>query len=83
MKMSSAAIRNRHIQYGHMTIMTTAEAAPLESENRKRRDFKTDRHSPSNNGINIPHALQERILAAVGKQALLDDSRTFSAWGFL
>lgn len=62
MKYSKAALKTRHVQLGHLTMMqptaySDENAAPAE----RPRVYSTDRHTPSNNGIVIPHQLRVRI----------------------
>lgn len=81
MKLSSAAIRNRNIQYGQ----PTPPPAPPVAEVREKislRSFSTDRNVRANNGINIPNELRERIAAQMTKEAISPPA-AFSPWGFL
>jgi len=94
MKLSKAAIRTRHVQTAHLTIMpavTYVEEATSSSS--APRTYSTDRHTRTNNGISIPQQLRDRIEASMPKPSaegikmvpMSDISSSFLSanWGFL
>lgn len=94
MKYSKAALKARHVQLGHMTMMQPTAYAEEKSEYHVRpRVYSTDRQQSTNNGIVIPHQLRDRIEASMPpvtpetKQArgVSTTNQVFmtNPWGFL
>lgn len=92
MKLSSAAIRTRHVQLGHMTMMRPTQFAEEPPKAYERpRTYSTERYAraPSNNGIHIPQHVKERIEASAPKQeeinhpTVIPETFLSGKWGFL
>lgn len=85
MKFTKAALRNRHVQLGHLTVMQPTQLTEVGQPPGKPRTYSTERFTRENNGISIPHQLRERIEASVPKREPEVRPRPFisGGWGFL
>ncbi len=94
MKLSKAAIRTRHVQTAHRTIMPAVTyVEEVTSSSSAPRTYSTDRHTRTNNGISIPQQLRDRIEASMPRPSV-EESKTVpmsdmspsflsANWGFL
>ena len=81
MRFSKAAMKTRHIHFGHMTAMESTPDPRIEKDSPPSRTYSTERFSTMNNGVPIPKQLKERI-EALGEKPQ-EVSKTFlSGKGF-
>ncbi|MCV9964862.1 hypothetical protein OIU34_23500 [Pararhizobium sp. BT-229] len=83
MKFSKAAMRTRHVQLGHMTMMQPAPNTADERQSAPARTYSTERYAPtkSHNGIAIPQQFRDRIEASMSKVEEEEPPLTFLSGG--
>jgi hypothetical protein len=86
MRHSKAAMRVRHLQLAHMTVVNVAPREVDEEAQTKPRTYSTERYvkaAAQTNGIPIPQHLREQIEKAATKtQTPQEQPNCFNRWGF-
>lgn len=80
MKFSKAAMRTRHVQLAHMTMMQPAPTIADDWQSAPPRTYSTERYAPtkSSNGITVPQQLRDRIEATIKTGDVEVDERPMS-----